>query len=97
MKNVANIKYTQFELSVVLSNIFYNLFNVLNKEENYDSAQWVYFVGKTVKNVTKFRCHDPCHCCLGNVTLETVPNPALQKCAAMNSSTLNCKKCGCSW
>lgn len=30
----------------------------------------------------KTHCHPQCHC-LDNVTLETYPNPALQRCAAM--------------
>ena len=39
-------------------------------------------------------CHD--HCYLTNVQPETVPNPALQQCAAMDSN-LKCKECSCSW
>uniref|UniRef100_A0AC34GGG8 Uncharacterized protein n=1 Tax=Panagrolaimus sp. ES5 TaxID=591445 RepID=A0AC34GGG8_9BILA len=47
-----------------------------------------------VQVLYKTICHD--HCYLENVTPEQVPNPALQKCQAMNSQ-LFCSKCGCPW
>ncbi|PAV57012.1 hypothetical protein WR25_26091 [Diploscapter pachys] len=37
------------------------------------------------KTIYKTICHDPCHCCPGNVISETVPNPALQKCNSLNN------------
>ncbi|PAV77787.1 hypothetical protein WR25_19764 [Diploscapter pachys] len=45
--------------------------------------------------IYKTICHD--HCYLDGIVPETCPNVDLQKCKAMNPSTLNCMKCGCSW
>ncbi|PAV77661.1 hypothetical protein WR25_15646 [Diploscapter pachys] len=46
------------------------------------------------QTIYKQVCHE--HCYLTNVQPEIVPNPALQKCAAMDPR-LKCRKCSCPW